>query len=409
VTAHLARVPGARPEQDHPGRPLIQGILNVTPDSFSDGGRWADPAAALAHGLDLIAQGADLIDVGGESTRPGAVRVGPREELARVLPVVTGLVEAGVPVSVDTSRASVAAACLAAGASWINDITGGADPEMLPAVAAAGAGYIGDAHARRLRDDGRRWPGTTTSSPRCAAELAERRDAALAAGIAADRLVLDPGIGFAKTPSTTGRCCAAWDALDRLGFPLLLAVSRKAFLGRLLGSAEQPVPPGDRDAASVALTALFAARGVWGVRVHDVRPHADAARTAVRLAAQPRAAEPTVTIALSGVRARGFHGVLAEERRRGQEFVVDARLDVTRTRVSDDLDTTVDYGGLAEALVADIEREPVDLIETLAARLLDTCLAAPLVSSATVTVHKPSAPIDVPFTDVAVTLSGRRR
>ncbi|HRL49354.1 MAG TPA: dihydroneopterin aldolase [Propioniciclava sp.] len=114
-------------------------------------------------------------------------------------------------------------------------------------------------------------------------------------------------------------------------------------------------------------------------------------------------------MALSGVRARGFHGVLAEERRRGQEFVVDARLDVTRTRVSDDLDTTVDYGGLAEALVADIEREPVDLIETLAARLLDTCLAAPLVSSATVTVHKPSAPIDVPFTDVAVTLSGRRR
>jgi dihydropteroate synthase len=408
VTAHLARVPGARPEQDHPGRPLIQGILNVTPDSFSDGGRWNDPAAALAHGLDLIAQGADLIDVGGESTRPGAVRVGPREELARVLPVVTGLVEAGVPVSVDTSRASVAAACLAAGASWINDITGGADPEMLPAVAASGAGYM----AMHTRGDSETMASLARYDDVVAevcAELAERRDAALAAGIASDRLVLDPGIGFAKTAQHNWALLGAWSALDRLGFPLLLAVSRKAFLGRLLGSAEQPVPPGDRDAASVALTALFAARGVWGVRVHDVRPHADAARTAVRLAAQPRAAEPTVTIALSGVRARGFHGVLAEERRRGQEFVVDARLDVTRTRVSDDLDTTVDYGGLAEALVADIEREPVDLIETLAARLLDTCLAAPLVSSATVTVHKPSAPIDVPFTDVAVTLSGRRR
>ncbi|WP_246227375.1 dihydropteroate synthase [Propioniciclava coleopterorum] len=279
----MSRLPGAVPGRPHPGRPLVVGILNVTPDSFSDGGRWADPAAALGHGLRLAADGADLVDVGGESTRPGAARVAPADELARVLPVVEGLVAAGVPVSVDTSRASVAAACLAAGASWINDVTGGlGDPEMLDLVAASGAGYIA-MHTRGESSDMADRAHYSDVVGEVAAELAARRDAALAAGIAADRLVLDPGVGFAKNASHNWEILQRWDAFEALGQPLLLAVSRKAFLGRLLGGDDTPVPPAERDDASVALTAVFAARGVWGVRVHPVKSHVDAVRAVSRL------------------------------------------------------------------------------------------------------------------------------
>lgn len=279
----MSRLPGAVPGRPHPGRPLVVGILNVTPDSFSDGGRWADPAAALGHGLRLAADGADIVDVGGESTRPGAARVAPADELARVLPVVEGLVAAGVPVSVDTSRASVAAAALAAGASWINDVTGGlGDPEMLGLVAASGAGYIA-MHTRGRSSDMADRARYADVVGEVAAELAARRDAARAAGIAADRLVLDPGVGFAKNAGHNWEILQHWDAFEALGQPLLLAVSRKAFLGRLLGGDDTPVPPTERDDASVALTALFAARGVWGVRVHPVKSHVDAVRAVSRL------------------------------------------------------------------------------------------------------------------------------
>lgn len=281
-------VPGARPGESHPGRPLVMGILNVTPDSFSDGGRFLDAAAAVAHGLTLAAQGADLIDVGGESTRPGAARVATETELARVLPVVVGLVDAGVPVSVDTSRAEVAAACLAAGASWINDVTGGlGDPAMLETVAVARAGYL----AMHTRGDSMQMTARAEYADvvaEVAAELAERRDAALAAGVRADRLVLDPGVGFAKSAEHNWEILRHWDAFEALGLPLLLAVSRKAFLGRLLGGDQTPVPPHRRDDASLALTALFAARGVWGVRVHPVQSHRDAVLTASRLARSGR-------------------------------------------------------------------------------------------------------------------------
>ncbi len=275
--------PGATPGRPHPGRPLVMGILNVTPDSFSDGGRWAGADAALARGLELAGQGADLIDVGGESTRPGAARVDPDAELARVLPVVAGLAAAGVPVSVDTSRASVAAACLDAGASWINDVTGGrADPAMLGVVAEAEAGYIA-MHSRGEAADMADRAVYTDVVAEVAAELADRRDAALSAGVRADRLVLDPGVGFAKNADHNWAILRRWDAFEALGLPLLLAVSRKAFLGRLLGGEDAPVPPAARDEASVALTALFAARGVWGVRVHPVQSHRDAVLTASRL------------------------------------------------------------------------------------------------------------------------------
>ena len=253
-------------------RTLVMGILNVTPDSFSDGGRWVDTDAAVAHGLAMVADGAAIVDVGGESTRPDSDRVGAEEELARVLPVVAALADAGVTVSVDTTRASVAAATLDAGATWINDVSGGlADPQMLGAVAARGASYITmhwRGHAREV-----------------CAELAACRDAALAAGIDPGRLVLDPGIGFAKTAEHNWALLQGWDALDALGFPLLLAVSRKRFLGSLLGGPDAPRPPVGRDVATAQLSGHFAARGVWGVRVHDVRSSADAIAVAERMGA----------------------------------------------------------------------------------------------------------------------------
>ena len=266
-------------------RTLVMGILNVTPDSFSDGGRWVDTDAAVAHGLAMVADGAAIVDVGGESTRPDSDRVGAEEELARVLPVVAALADAGVTVSVDTTRASVAAATLDAGATWINDVSGGlADTQMLGAVAARGASYITmhwRGHAREMGanavyDD-------VVAEVR--AELAACRDAALAAGIDPGRLVLDPGIGFAKTAEHNWALLQGWDALDALGFPLLLAVSRKRFLGSLLGGPDAPRPPVGRDVATAQLSGHFAARGVWGVRVHDVRSSADAIAVAERMGA----------------------------------------------------------------------------------------------------------------------------
>lgn len=261
-------------------RTLVMGIVNVTPDSFSDGGDWPTPDAALAHALRLVADGADLVDVGGESTRPGIGRVDAATELARVLPVVEGLVARGVVVSVDTMRAEVADACTRAGAAWVNDVSGGlADPDMLAAVAASGAGYIA-MHWRGHSADMQARATYADVVADVASELGERRDAALAAGIAPDRLVLDPGIGFAKTGEHNWQVLRHWGAFEALGQPLLLAVSRKRFLGTLLGSDADPRAPKGRDAASAALTALFAARGVWGVRVHDVRSSADAVRVA---------------------------------------------------------------------------------------------------------------------------------
>ena len=272
----------------HPAaRPLVMGVVNVTPDSFSDGGLWASTDAAIAHALDLVAQGADVIDVGGESTRPGAARVEVDTEQARVLPVVAALGDAGVRVSVDTTRAAVAAEAVAAGATIVNDVSGGlADPAMLPAVADGGCGYITmhwRGHATEM--DSRAVYTDVVAEVRD--ELAERRDAALAAGIDAGRLVLDPGFGFAKTGEHNWALLAHLDALMALGFPLLVAVSRKRFLGSLLADADGPRPPRERDDATAALTALAAQRGVWGVRTHSVRQHRDAIEVVERLRREP--------------------------------------------------------------------------------------------------------------------------
>lgn len=259
-------------------RTLVMGVVNATPDSFSDGFPGAE--AALQHGLRLLAEGADLLDVGGESTRPGAERVPEREELRRVLPVVRGLAEAGAVVSVDTTRASVAAAALEAGAQLVNDVSGGlADPAMLPLVAAAGVPYV-VMHWRGHSADMQSRAQYADVVAEVCAELGQRRDAALAAGVAGERIVLDPGLGFAKQPEHSWALVRALPALAALGHPLLVGASRKAFLGVLLDGR----PPGERDHATAALTVLAAQAGAWAVRVHAVRASVDAVRVVEQVA-----------------------------------------------------------------------------------------------------------------------------
>ncbi|GAA1426563.1 dihydropteroate synthase [Microlunatus lacustris] len=267
-----------------PGRTLVMGVLNVTPDSFSDGGRWFDTDAAVAHGLALAAGGADLVDVGGESTRPGAERPDLAEELRRVVPVVEALTAAGVVVSSDTMRAEVAAAAVRAGAQLVNDVSGGlADPEMLSCVAGLDVAYVC-----------MHWRGhSTVMQDRTAyrdvvvdvvAELRGRLDAARAAGIAADQLVVDAGYGFAKTGDHNWALLQQPDALAGLGVPQLVGVSRKAFLGALLADADgHPRPADGRDDATTALSAVLALQGIWGVRVHAVRASRDAVTVVQRL------------------------------------------------------------------------------------------------------------------------------
>ncbi|WP_432561596.1 dihydropteroate synthase [Kineococcus sp. SYSU DK003] len=252
-----------------PGPTRVVGVLNVTPDSFSDGGvHAADPVAA---GIALHAAGADLVDVGGESTRPGAVRVGPEEELRRVLPVVTGLVGAGVPVSVDTMRAATARAAVQAGAVVVNDVSGGlADPDMAATVAGLGCVYV-LSHWRGHSDVMTSLAAYGDVVAEVRAELGERLSAVTAAGLDPRRVVLDPGLGFAKVAEHDWALLAGLDRLADLGRPLLVGASRKRFLGRLLAGPDGVVPaPTERDAATAAVSALAADRGVWGVRVHDV-------------------------------------------------------------------------------------------------------------------------------------------
>jgi dihydropteroate synthase len=263
-------------------RCLVMGVVNVTPDSFSDGGRFFDPDTAVAHGLAMLTQGADLIDVGGESTRPGAGRVEPVEELRRVVPVVAALSVAGAFVAVDTTRAAVAQAALAAGARMVNDISGGlADPAMVPLVAAARVPYVlmhwrgpsADMSSRAVYND------VVTDVH---AELRQRLDAVVTAGVDPELVVLDPGLGFAKTAEHNWALLHGLRRLTDLGRPVLVAASRKAFLGRLLGDGEVLRDPPGRDDATAATSALAAAAGAWCVRVHAVRRSRDAVEVAAR-------------------------------------------------------------------------------------------------------------------------------
>lgn len=269
-------------------RTLVMGVVNVTPDSFSDGGEWFDPDRAVEHGLELLAQGADLLDVGGESTRPGAGRVPPEEERRRVLPVVRALVAEGAVVSVDTTRAGLAREAVAAGAVIVNDVSGGlADPVMHAVVAETGAVYVAmhwRGHAD-VMDDLAVYDDVVRD---VRDELAQRLDDLVAAGARPEQVVLDPGLGFAKPGKDNWPLLAHLDALASLGRPVLVGASRKRFLGHLLAGPDgAPAPPQDRDRATAAVSALCAAAGVWCVRVHEVPGTADAVRVgAAWLAAQ---------------------------------------------------------------------------------------------------------------------------
>jgi dihydropteroate synthase len=272
------------PERDD--RIVVMGVLNVTPDSFSDGGRYTDLDGAVAHAHEMVAAGADLIDVGGESTRPGASRVEAEEEARRVVPVVQRLAAEGVTVSVDTYRAAVAELALAAGAQIVNDVSGGlGDADMARVVRDAACPWI-IMH----------WRGHSANMAALAeyqdvvgevrGELLARVDDAVKAGVDTGQLVLDPGLGFAKTAQHNWALLAHLEAFTDIGIPLLLGASRKAFLGSLLAdSAGTARPTAQREDATTALTMFAAMNGAWGVRVHDVRSNVDAALVAAAIRA----------------------------------------------------------------------------------------------------------------------------
>ena len=276
MTVHKSPLPGL----DDWGRCGVMGIVNVTPDSFSDGGLWLDPGRAVAHGLDLVAEGADIVDVGGESTRPGSLRVTQEEELRRVLPVVRGLAAAGVTVSVDTMRAAVAEAAVEAGARIINDVSGGrADELMVPVAARTGVPFVV-----------MHWRGQSASMDDLATygdvvgevieEVERQMDAVVSGGVDPAQIIVDPGLGFSKRREDDWALLARLDAWTRLGRPILVAASRKRFLGTLLAdpATGELRPARARDAATAAVSALAAAQGAWAVRVHEVTATADAVR-----------------------------------------------------------------------------------------------------------------------------------
>jgi dihydropteroate synthase len=253
------------------------GILNVTPDSFSDGGRYTDVDTAVEHGVDLRRAGADIVDIGGESTRPGAERVDAATEIARVVPVIAGLAAVGVPMSIDTTRAAVAEAALAAGATVINDVSGGlADPAMAAVARDAGCPWI-LMHWRGHSRDMNKLAVYHDVVAEVRDELLERVDEAVAGGVDPGQIIIDPGLGFAKNAEHNWRLTRHLGVLIDLGFPLLFAASRKTYLGRLLAGPDgSPRPVDEREAATLATSVLAVAAGAWGVRVHDVRGTADA-------------------------------------------------------------------------------------------------------------------------------------
>jgi dihydropteroate synthase len=262
-------------------RCLVMGVVNVTPDSFSDGGRWFERDEAIAQGLRLAAQGADLVDVGGESTRPGAVRIPVEEELRRVLPVVFELTAAGLVVSIDTMRSEVADAALAAGAAIVNDVSGGlADPRMGPLVARSGKPFVA-MHWRGPSDTMESLAHYDDVVADVVKELSARLDDLVAAGVDPRQVLLDPGLGFAKRAHHNWSLLARLDRLIALGRPVVVGASRKRFLGAVVAGPDgAPAPVEQRDEATTATSALAAAAGAWGVRVHEVAGSVDAVRVA---------------------------------------------------------------------------------------------------------------------------------
>ncbi|QAB17024.1 dihydropteroate synthase [Leucobacter muris] len=430
---------------------LVMGVLNVTPDSFSDGGRFAAAETAIARGRELFSQGAAIVDIGGESTRPGATPVPVDEEQRRVLPVVRALAAEGLETSIDTIHAETALAAVAAGAGSINDVSGGAhDPAMLDAAALASAEHgarfiIG--HWRGIPDPAHQRSDYADVVAEVRDALAVRAEAAIAAGVDRGRIVLDPGLGFDKTGEQCWRLLANLDQLTALGHPVLIGASRKRMIAEALARSGVEADPAARDLATSVVTALAAGSGAWGVRVHDVAGSVqalavagawEAARPGSRPSFRPGfetspavdmgsavdMADPISTaghipagasgprggsgdrIVLTGLEVYAHHGVFDFERRQGQRFVIDAEVavDLRDAAAGDALERTVHYGELAEAIAAAVERDPVDLIETVAERVAAVALGFEGVRSATVTVHKPDAPIAATFADVSVTV-----
>lgn len=256
----------------------VMGVVNVTDDSFSDGGRYLDPGRAVEHGIQLAAQGAAIVDVGGESTRPGAVRIDAAVETARVVPVVKGLAAQGITVSIDTMHAAVAAAALEAGASIVNDVSGGrADPAMAPLLADAKVPWV----LMHWRSVGAQRPHEAPDYRDVVAEVRDELlasvDAAVAAGVETANLIIDPGLGFAKTAQHNWALLNALPEFVATGIPVLVGASRKRFLGALLADRDgTPRPPNGRETATAVISALAGVHGAWGVRVHDVRASVDA-------------------------------------------------------------------------------------------------------------------------------------
>ena len=254
-------------------RTVVMGILNVTPDSFADGGRFDTTESAIAHGLLMMEEGADIIDVGGESTRPGAERVSEEAESARVIPVITELANRGAIISVDTMRSKVAAAAIEAGARYVNDVSGGlADPQMAPLLAKNPEIQFVVMHWRGHSRDMQDAAVYEDVVAEVKNELEERVHKLVKEGISPEQIILDPGIGFAKLPEHNWEILQNIERFQLLGYPILVGHSRKSFLGKMLGGIE----PDAREAASIAITTLMAEAGIWGVRTHGVRAHKDA-------------------------------------------------------------------------------------------------------------------------------------
>ena len=319
-------------------RTLIMGVLNITPDSFSDGGLFLDTGAAIDHGMMLASQGADIIDVGGESTRPGAARITPEEEQMRVVPVIAALARNGVTVSVDTMNAATAILAVQNGATYVNDVSGGlADFFMSKAVAATGATFIAS-----------HWRGQSATMDKQAIykdapsdisrELRQRVEALLEEGISPQNLVLDPGLGFAKSEAHNWQMLGRLDELKALGFPLLIGASRKRFLSALL---PEGASIDDRDNATVAVSVLAANAGVWGIRVHDVARTYAALRVLESWNDGARSVDPSVEAEFIAVQSatRARTEALAEEIHE-LTFDFDAELAIARELAAEEMTRT---------------------------------------------------------------------
>ena len=265
-------------------RTIVMGVINVTPDSFSDGGLFLDSKVAIAHAKQMLLDGVDIIDIGGESTRPGSQRISAQEEIDRVLPVISEMAKTGAILSIDTMRAEVAKAAMSAGAHMVNDVSGGkADLEMLDYVAQLATPYI-LMHWRGPSNIMNTLTSYDDVVRDVTMEINAQVEVAVAAGISRDRIAIDPGIGFAKTVEQNWPILKHLDVLDELGLPILMGASRKKFLGELLAKNGEPRIMAQRESATTAISTLMALRQTWAVRVHDVKATRDAIAVVERLA-----------------------------------------------------------------------------------------------------------------------------